>query len=197
MGQDVKVRKAGSEGARAELKSALVYQPGFGNQFVSEALPGALPVVERPGIAAHAAKMIVSRQNTINVAAAHRNSGSVGRGLPDCSQWFEAYRVLGGGNRPGFGWTVLGPPLFACLEDADGMHAAGVARQQVRFPSAAERVLDQILRTFLAHDEDPMGDDAVDEDFGEEGLPCFQCRVNRFVFKRRAKVHIDFSGGQF
>src|SRR5438552_3137032 len=124
-------------------------------------------------------------------------SGSFGCGVSDCSQWLEAHRVLGGEHGAKSGWTMPGPPLFACLEDADGMHAAGVARQQVRFPSAAERVLDQILRTFLAHDEDPMGDDAVDEDFGEEGLPCFQCRVNRFVFKRRAKVHIDFSGGQF
>jgi homogentisate 1,2-dioxygenase len=44
MGQDVKVRKAGSEPASKAQDSALQYQPGFGNQFVTEALPGALPM---------------------------------------------------------------------------------------------------------------------------------------------------------
>src|SRR6266568_6081181 len=42
-----------------------------------------------------------------------------------------------------------------------------------------------------------MGNDAVDEDFGENGLPCFQGGVNCFVLQRRAKVHIDSSGAQF
>jgi homogentisate 1,2-dioxygenase len=44
MGQDVKVKKAAGETARKEQVSAPQYQPGFGNQFVTEALPGALPV---------------------------------------------------------------------------------------------------------------------------------------------------------
>jgi homogentisate 1,2-dioxygenase len=39
---DTKVRKADTKAARME--TALQYQSGFGNQFVSEAMPGALPV---------------------------------------------------------------------------------------------------------------------------------------------------------
>jgi homogentisate 1,2-dioxygenase len=44
MGPHVKVRKAGSEPANKTQDSPLQYQPGFGNQFVTEALPGALPL---------------------------------------------------------------------------------------------------------------------------------------------------------
>src|SRR5262245_65534375 len=44
MGHHVKVKKAGNEPAQKAQHSALQYQPGFGNQFVTEALPGALPV---------------------------------------------------------------------------------------------------------------------------------------------------------
>ena len=42
MTQDTKLRKVESKAARIE--AALQYQPGFGNHFVSEAVPGALPV---------------------------------------------------------------------------------------------------------------------------------------------------------
>src|SRR5277367_4631118 len=42
MTQDTKTRKAESRTSRTEV--SLQYQPGFGNHFVSEAVPGALPV---------------------------------------------------------------------------------------------------------------------------------------------------------
>jgi hypothetical protein len=45
MGPHVKVRKAGNEPANKTQGSALQYQPGFGNQFVTEALPGARRVL--------------------------------------------------------------------------------------------------------------------------------------------------------
>ena len=44
-GSDAKVRRLGTAEPKSERAGApLQYQPGFGNQFVSEAVPGALPV---------------------------------------------------------------------------------------------------------------------------------------------------------
>ena len=58
MGPHVKVRKAGNEPASKAQDSALQYQPGFNNQFVTEARPGALPDrAQQPAEAAATASM--------------------------------------------------------------------------------------------------------------------------------------------
>ena len=44
MANDTKVRTSEGKSARAKKSGALEYQSGFGNQFVSEAVPGALPI---------------------------------------------------------------------------------------------------------------------------------------------------------
>ena len=87
--------------------------------------------------------------------------------------------------------------LIARLENSDGVYAAGVARQADRRLSASEGVLGQILRAILSNHENPMGDDTVDEDLCEDGLSCFQGRVNCIVAERRAVIHVDVSARQF
>src|SRR5205823_1799409 len=87
--------------------------------------------------------------------------------------------------------------LIAPLENSDGVYSAGVARQADRRLSVSEGVLGQVLRAILSNHENPMGDDTVDEDLCEDGLSCFQGRVNCIVAERRAVVHVDVTAGQF